>query len=51
LLKRLLNPDTSARVDTRTLELLCDVQSTDVQLYPGQRITAEFGPESSDESD
>jgi multidrug efflux pump subunit AcrA (membrane-fusion protein) len=49
--KRLFNPDTSARVDTRTLELLCDVQSTDVQLYPGQRITAEFVPESSDESE
>ena len=49
--KRLFNPDTSARVDTRTLELLCDVESTDVQLYPGQRITAEFLAESSDDSD
>jgi multidrug efflux pump subunit AcrA (membrane-fusion protein) len=44
--KRLFNPDTSARVDTRTLELLCDVKSSDIKLYPGQRITAEFVPES-----
>jgi len=48
--KRLFNPDTSARVDTRTLELLCDVKSADIRLYPGQRITAEFVPESSDEA-
>jgi multidrug resistance efflux pump len=45
--KRLFNPDTSARVDTRTLELLCEVKSSDIKLYPGQRITAEFVPESS----
>jgi hypothetical protein len=51
LLKRLFSPGTSARVDTRTPELLCDVQSTDVQLCPGRRITAEFVPESCDESD
>ena len=42
--KRLFNPDTSARVDTRTLELLCEVTSSDIRLYPGQRITARFAP-------
>ena len=47
--KRLFNPDTSARIDTRTLELLCDVKECDIQLYPGQRITAEFAPESDEE--
>ena len=44
--KRLFNPDTSARIDTRTLEILCDVTECDIKLYPGQRITAEFDPES-----
>jgi multidrug resistance efflux pump len=47
----LFNPDTSARVDTRTLELLCDVQECDIQLYPGQRITAKFTPKSADDED
>jgi len=49
--KRLFNPDTSARVDTRTLELLCEVKSSDITLYPGQRITAEFVPKSSGSSE
>jgi len=40
--QRLFNPDTSARVDTRATELLCDVVSSDVRLFAGQRITAEF---------
>jgi hypothetical protein len=48
--KRLFNPDTSARVDTRTLELLCEVTSCEIRLYPGQRITAEFVPVSPDTS-
>ena len=40
--QRLFNPDTSARVDTRATELLCKVISSDVTLFAGQRITAEF---------
>jgi len=40
--QRLFNPDTSARVDTRATELLCEVISCDVRLFAGQRITAEF---------
>jgi multidrug resistance efflux pump len=48
--KRLFNPDTSARLDTRTLEMLCDVTSHQITLYPGQRITAQFVPASADTS-
>ena len=48
--KRLFNPDTSARLDTRTLELLCDVTSREITLCLGQRITAEFVPNSADAS-
>jgi multidrug resistance efflux pump len=41
--KRLFNADTSVRVDTRTLDVLCEVETTgDVKLFPGQRLTAEF---------
>jgi HlyD family secretion protein len=38
--KRLFNPDTSARMDTRILNVLCEIVSSDVKLYTGQRITA-----------
>jgi multidrug resistance efflux pump len=38
--KRLFNPDTSARVDTRILAVLCDIKQCNIPLYPGQRITA-----------
>jgi hypothetical protein len=38
--KRLFNPDTSARLDTRVLGVLCDVLEAEIPLYPGQRITA-----------
>jgi HlyD family secretion protein len=38
--KRLFNPDMSARVDTRTLAVLCDIAESKIPLYPGQRITA-----------
>ena len=38
--KRLFNPDTSARYDTRTLAALCDPLDSRVPLYPGQRVTA-----------
>ena len=40
--KRLFNPDTSARVDTRILDVLCDVEQCSVPLSPGQRITAQI---------
>jgi multidrug resistance efflux pump len=38
--KRLFNPDTSARVDTRILTVLCDIRQCSIPLRPGQRITA-----------
>ncbi len=38
--KRLFNPDTSARIDTRILQVLCDIKQCKIPLYPGQRITA-----------
>jgi hypothetical protein len=38
--KRLFNPDTSARYDTRTLAVFCQPSDMRVPLYPGQRITA-----------
>ncbi len=40
--KRLFNPDTSARLDTRVLNVLCVPSTSRVPLYPGQRITASF---------
>ncbi|HUT95370.1 MAG TPA: biotin/lipoyl-binding protein [Thermoguttaceae bacterium] len=49
--QRLFNPDTSARVDTRATELLCKVISTDVTLFAGQRITAEFEIDEDDDAD
>jgi multidrug resistance efflux pump len=38
--KRLFNPDTSARIDTRILAVLCEIKECRIPLYPGQRITA-----------
>jgi multidrug resistance efflux pump len=38
--KRLFNPDTSARVDTRILAVLCEIKECSIPLQPGQRITA-----------
>jgi multidrug efflux pump subunit AcrA (membrane-fusion protein) len=40
--KRLFNPDTSARFDTRTLAVLCKSLESRVPMYAGQRITAHF---------
>lgn len=40
--KRLFNPDTSARLDTRVLNVLCVPSGSRVPLYPGQRVTASF---------
>lgn len=42
--KRLFNPDTSARLDTRILDVLCEPQDSRVPLYLGQRVTARFAP-------
>jgi multidrug resistance efflux pump len=38
--KRLFSPDTSARTDTRTLAVLCEIRECGISLHPGQRITA-----------
>jgi multidrug resistance efflux pump len=38
--KRLFNPDTSARMDTRILAVLCEIRECSIPLHPGQRITA-----------
>lgn len=38
-------PNTSARLDTRVLPVLCEVISRDVTLHLNQRITAEFVPD------
>jgi multidrug efflux pump subunit AcrA (membrane-fusion protein) len=38
--KRLFNPDTSARIDTRIIDVLCEIRACSIPLYPGQRITA-----------
>ena len=40
--KRLFNPDTSARLDSRTLDVLCRIDQSNLPLYPGQRVTAFF---------
>ena len=45
--KRLFNPDTSARIDTRILAVLCDIKECKIPLYPGQRITARIPLEDS----
>jgi HlyD family secretion protein len=42
--KRLFDPDTAARVDTRTLQVLCDVTKTRQLVYPGQRVIVTFLP-------
>ncbi len=39
--RRLFEPDSTARMDTRTLQVLCDITS-DGQIYSGQRLTATF---------
>ncbi len=42
--KRLFDPDTAARVDTRTLQALCDITRTRQPVYPGQRVIMVFLP-------
>jgi multidrug efflux pump subunit AcrA (membrane-fusion protein) len=45
--KRLFNPDTSARYDTRILSVFCEPADSRLPLYLGQRVTASLatGPE------
>jgi multidrug resistance efflux pump len=45
--RRQFEPNTSARLDTRVLPMLCELTSCDVALRLNQRITAEFVPDSS----
>lgn len=40
--KRLFDPDSSAKVDTRTIQVLCDIQANNYPLYCGQRVTVTF---------
>jgi len=40
--RRLFEPDSTVRIDTRTLNVLCDMQNTTLPVYSGQRITAAF---------
>ena len=39
--RRLFEPDSTARMDTRTLQVLCEI-AVDAQVYAGQRLTATF---------
>jgi HlyD family secretion protein len=39
--RRLFEPDSTARMDTRTLQVLCEI-AADAQVYAGQRLTATF---------
>ena len=39
--RRLFEPDSTARMDTRTLQVLCEI-AADAQVYSGQRLTAIF---------
>src|SRR5664280_978317 len=39
--RRLFEPDSTARMDTRTLQVLCEI-AADAQIYAGQRLTATF---------
>lgn len=40
--RRLFEPDSTVRIDTRTLNVLCEVQNTALPVYSGQRITVVF---------
>ncbi len=42
--KRLFDPDTSARIDTRTLQVLCEIVEARQPIYSGQRVTVWFNP-------
>ena len=40
--RRLFEPDSTARMDTRTLQALCEILDGTAQVYAGQRIMATF---------
>lgn len=40
--RRLFEPDSTARMDTRTLQALCEILDGSAQVYAGQRIMATF---------
>ncbi|MGL5019567.1 MAG: hypothetical protein ACRDBP_15640, partial [Luteolibacter sp.] len=40
--RRLFEPDSTARMDTRTLQALCEILGGTAQIYAGQRIMATF---------
>jgi multidrug resistance efflux pump len=40
--RRLFEPDSTARMDTRTLQALCEISDGSAQVYAGQRIMATF---------
>lgn len=40
--RRLFEPDSTARLDTRTLQALCEILDGTAQVYAGQRIMATF---------
>ncbi len=40
--RRLFEPDSTARMDTRTLEVLCEILDGSAMVYSGQRVTATF---------
>ena len=39
--RRLFEPDSTARMDTRTLQVLCEI-AADAKVYAGQRLSASF---------
>jgi hypothetical protein len=41
--KRLFDPDGNARLDTRVLEVLCDILETRRPVYSGQRLLVRLG--------
>jgi hypothetical protein len=40
--RRLFEPDSTARIDTRTLQILCEVAGDSVLVFSGQRVTVTF---------
>ena len=40
--RRLFEPDSTARLDTRPLNALCEIVCDDTPIYAGQRVLAEF---------
>ena len=40
--KRLFDPESTARVDTRTLDVLCAITTPEVPVFSGQRVVVQF---------